>query len=145
MIPLKQDKDYNCATYSLHFLLGLYGIESSLKELEEIIGTTEQDGTSHEGIKNGLSHFNFKWVSYDGSDISMLKDSLPAIINYQHLEDGKYDGHYCVVLGTGNNFFIIYNPSTGEIESIEFDYLDKNWYSERYGKGWLIKPSKIIQ
>jgi ABC-type bacteriocin/lantibiotic exporter with double-glycine peptidase domain len=138
--PLKQSEEYNCGVYCLQFLLGLYGVHVLPEALEPIMGTTEEKGTGHEGIMKGLSHFNFKWVTWYNSHISTLQEFLPAIINYQY-EDGK-DGHYCVVLGQGHGFFIIYNPATGEIEQLDCEYLENNWYSERYGKGWFIQPVK---
>lgn len=144
MIPLKQTKNWNCGVYSLHFILTLYDIEANIEELERIMGTTELDGTSHTGIKKGLSHFNFKWVSWYDSHISSLQEFLPAIINYQYCDEDGCGGHYSVVLGQGNGFFTIYNPATGGIEKLNCELLEKNWYSERYGKGWFIQPSKII-
>jgi|SRR5882762_8770518 len=143
MIPQKQNKEYNCGVYALRFLLGLYSVHVTPEELEIIMGTTEQDGTSHDGIRKGLSHFNFKWVSWYDSHISSLQEFLPAIINYQYEDEEGKEGHYSVVLGQGNGFFTIYNPATGEIETLDCELLEKNWYSERYGKGWFIQPSKI--
>jgi ABC-type bacteriocin/lantibiotic exporter with double-glycine peptidase domain len=142
MKALEQSKDYNCGVFSLHFLLGLHGISVDQEELEKIMGTTEEDGTNHKGIMKGLSHFGMKWVSWYDSHISTLQEFLPAIINYQYCDEDGCDGHYAVVLGQGHGFFTIYNPATGEIEKLDVEYLEKNWYSERYGKGWFIQPIK---
>lgn len=142
MKPLKQETDWGCGPSCVHFLLGLYGINSDLKELEKIMHCTEEDGTSHRGIENGFKHYNFKWVEWSGAHISSLQEFLPAIINYQYEDEDGKDGHYCVVLGQGHGFFVIYNPATGEIERLEEKYLSENWYSKRYGKEWFICPSK---
>jgi ABC-type bacteriocin/lantibiotic exporter with double-glycine peptidase domain len=142
MKPLEQSQSYNCGVFALQFLLGLYGIHILPEALEPIMETTEQDGTSHKGIMKGLSHFNLKWVQWYDSHISTLQEFLPAIINYQYDDEDGKNGHYAVVLGQGHGFFTIYNPATGEIETLDCDYLDKNWYSERYGKGWFIQPVK---
>lgn len=142
MKPLEQTKDYNCGVFSLHFLLGLHGIAVDPEELEKIMGTTEVDGTSHDGFRKGLSHFGFKWISWYGAHVSTLQEFLPAIINYQYCDEDGCDGHYAVVLGQGHGFFVIYNPATGEIEKLDTEYLEKNWYSERYGKEWFIQPVK---
>jgi|ERR1700743_1331370 len=139
---LEQSQNYNCGVYALHFLLGLHGVSVMPETLEPIMGTTDQDGTSHDGIRKGLSHFGFKWVSWYGSHVSTLQEFLPAIINYQYCDEDGCDGHYAVVLGQGHGFFIIYNPATGEIETLEEKHLENNWYSERYGKGWFIQPVK---
>lgn len=138
----KQTSDYNCAVFAVHFILGLYGIGSDPEELEKIMGTTEESGTSPEGIKKGLKHYNFKWVTFDNSHISTLQEFLPAIINYQLCDEEGCDGHYSVVLGQGDGFVIIYNPYSGEIESLDCQELEKKWYSKRYGKGWFIQPVK---
>lgn len=142
MKVLSQDKEYNCGVFCVHFLLGLHGISVDTEILEKIMGTTEEDGTDHEGIKKGFRHFNFKWVSWDNSHASSLQEFLPSIINYQYEDEDGKDGHYAVVLGQGHGFFTIYNPATGEIEKLDAEYLEKNWYSERYGKGWFIQPLK---
>lgn len=138
----KQNKDYNCAAFSVHFILGLYGIDSDPDDLEKIMDTSEEGGTSHEGIKKGLAHHNLKWVSWYNSHITTLQEFLPAIVNYQSCVEGECEGHYSVVLGQGHGFLIIYNPESGEIETIDCDEFEKNWYSERYGKGWFIQPVK---
>jgi ABC-type bacteriocin/lantibiotic exporter with double-glycine peptidase domain len=143
MMPEAQRNGYECGVYCVHFIVGLYGIEPMLPEaLADIMGTTEEDGTSHEGIKKGLKHYKFKWVEWSDSHVSILQEFLPAIINYQYEDEDGKDGHYSVVLGQGHGFFIIYNPVNGEIETLDCEYLDKNWYSERYGKGWFIQPVK---
>ncbi len=142
MKPLEQSQNYNCGVFCVHFILGLYDIFIDLEELEAIMGANEQDGTSHEGIKKGLRHFNLKWVEWSDSHISSLQEFLPAIINYQYCDEDGCDGHYSVVLGQGHGFFIIFNPATGEIETLDCEELQKNWYSERYGKGWFIQPVK---
>lgn len=142
MQAIKQKSDFSCGVYCVHFLLGLYGINILPEWLEPIMGTTEEDGTSHEGIKKGFRHFNFKWVEWSDSHVSTLQEFLPAIINYQYCDEDGCDGHYAVVLGQGHGFFVIYNPGTGEIETLDCELLKKNWYSERYGKGWFIQPVK---
>lgn len=142
MLIFEQTKDYNCGVFCVHFLLGLHGISVDAVVLENIMGTTEEDGTDYEGIRKGFSHFNLKWVSWEGAHVSSLQEFLPAIINYQYEDEYGKDGHYAVVLGQGHGFFAIYNPATGEIEKLDVQYLEKNWYSERYGKGWFIQPVK---
>jgi ABC-type bacteriocin/lantibiotic exporter with double-glycine peptidase domain len=140
--PIEQDKNYTCGIYAAWFLLGLHGHKVLPEALEPIMGATEEDGTSHEGIKKAFKHFGMKWVSWDNAHISSLQEFLPAIINYQYEDEDGKDGHYCVVLGQGHGFFTIYNPATGEIEKLDSQYLEENWYSERYGKGWFIQPIK---
>lgn len=146
MKPEEQRNGYECGPYCVHFLLGLLGEKPMLPEaLAEVMGTTTDDGTDHEGIKKGFKHYNFKWVEWSGSHTSSLPEFLPAIINYQYEDKDGKDGHYCVVLGASDGFFIIYNPATGEIETLSEKYLSENWYSDRYGKQWFIHPTKLIE
>jgi ABC-type bacteriocin/lantibiotic exporter with double-glycine peptidase domain len=142
MEVLEQRSGYECGVYCVHFLLGLYGVKSDIDELSKIMHCTEEAGTDHRGIENGFKHYNFKWVEWSGAHVSSLQEFLPAIINYQYEDEDGKDGHYCVVLGQGHGFFVIYNPATGEIETLEEKYLSENWYSERYGKQWFIQPVK---
>lgn len=135
MKVLKQSSDFNCGAYALHFLLGLYGVECGVEEVEKRLCTTEKNGTSHEDIKRVLKHFNFNYTSFENSNLVTLKTFLPAIINYQYDEDG----HYSVILGKGNGFFVLYNPYNGEVEKINDTELEKTWYSDRYGAGFLLQ------
>lgn len=136
---ITQDKEYNCGPTALRFLLGLYDIDATVEQLEELTGCTEADGTSHDGIKKALLHFGLKWVSWDGAHVSTLEEFLPAIVNYQYCDNDGCDGHYSVILGHGHNLFVLYNPFNGEIETIPDDELQKKWYSQRYGKEWFIQ------
>lgn len=131
---LKQDKNYNCGAYALHFLLDFYGIHKTIEEIEYNLGTDNENGTSHVAIEKTINSFGLQYTSFNNGEIQDVKWFLPAIINYQW--DG--DGHYSIVLGTKDSCFIIYNPGTGEIERLEHDYLKKNWTSKRYGDGWYL-------
>lgn len=144
MKVLEQDKEYNCGVFAVNFILGINGIQSDTETLEQVMGTTENDGTSHEGIKKAVRYFNLKAVENYDSDIYMLMDFLPAIVNYQFCDTDGCDGHYGVILGKSRLSFIIYNPGIGEIETIKFNDFEKIWYSERYGKRWFLKISEIL-
>jgi len=137
---LEQDKDYNCAVYALHFLLGISNITYDVNQLEKELGTNEEHGTSHEQIINWLLLNDIKSITYgNNSNIQRLSSVLPAIVNYQYCDKDGCDGHYSIVLTVNENKVILYNPAIGEIESIDKNKFEDNWYSERFGAKWFLK------
>jgi ABC-type bacteriocin/lantibiotic exporter with double-glycine peptidase domain len=137
-----QDKEYNCGPFAINFILGLFGMETNTNDLEKMMNCSEQNGVSHVAIRNALSNFGLSYSEHYDATISELCFYLPAIINYQYFYEGEWDGHYSVAIGKGEDYFIIYNPATGEIEKLSFGLLDDTWYSEKYGQRWLIHPKK---
>lgn len=96
---LKQDKDYNCAVFSLHFLLGLNGINYNIVELEKELGTNEENGTSHNQVLDWLLSKGINSLTYGyNTPTARLEQRLPAIVNYQLCDEYGCDGHYSVVL-----------------------------------------------
>lgn len=139
---LEQDKDFNCGVYALHFLLFLNGIPCLLEELESELGTTEENGTSHEDIARVVLA-KCPGVSLGCNTlINDLERKLPAIVNYQYCDEDGCDGHYSVVLNITDNTVCMYNPAIGEIENIDKNYFCEKWYSERYGKQWFLSIKK---
>jgi ABC-type bacteriocin/lantibiotic exporter with double-glycine peptidase domain len=134
MKVLEQDKEYNCAVYALHFLLGLYDIKPSIEEIEKLVNPSIENGASHEDILRALHSFKIMSWSSNGRIIDFI-DNLPALVNYQY--DG--DGHYGVIIGKTSKAFIMYNPYNAEIETIQFKEFEKIWYSERYGANWYMQ------
>lgn len=137
---LEQSKNYNCAVYALHFLLGISNLSSDIEDMEKELGTNEDKGTSHEQILDWLKLNNVTGITYgNNSNVHRLSCVLPAIVNYQYWDKDGCDGHYGVVLTVNENKVILYNPAIGEIESVDKYYFEAKWYSERFGKGWFLK------
>lgn len=137
---LEQDKEYNCAVFALHFLLGISSINYDVKELEKELGTNEDNGTSHEQIINWLDSKRITSITYgSNSNVQRLSSVLPALVNYQLCDNDGCDGHYGVVLTVNENKIILYNPYSGEIESVDRNYFEEKWYSERFGSKWFLK------
>lgn len=126
-----QDKDYNCGVFSVNFLLSLYGHKTDCEQLEKIMRSTEKDGTDHNGIIRGLIRFELNVIQKYNCTVSDIPDNVPSIINYQ----SGGDGHYSVIIGRQNKKLIIYDPEFGCIRLIALT--KKNWFSKRFGKGWL--------
>jgi ABC-type bacteriocin/lantibiotic exporter with double-glycine peptidase domain len=140
----EQDKEYNCGPYAVQFLLGLLGVSASIEELEKSMNLSVEEGISHDSIKKEFQSRRIPFTCSYNSNIPQLGYNLPAIINYQYLYEGELDGHYAVVLGKADDCFIIYNPATGGIEALGFAWLLSNWYSNLYGKGWYLHPTKSM-
>ena len=143
---LKQDKEYNCAVFALHFLLGLNGIDYKVVEMGKELSPNEENGTSHNKILGWLLFKGINSLTYGyNTPINKLKQSLPAIVNYQLCDKDGCDGHYSVILTVNNSSVILYNPYNGEIEVLNRREFEKIWYSERYGKRWFLTMEYLIQ
>lgn len=127
---LKQDKDYNCGVYALHFLLSLSGIKYYAPSLEDAIEPNQETGTSHHQITTFMTIRNIKHHQSYNNKSDELK--YPCMVNYQY----DSDGHYGVALCKTSAGVVLYNPANGQIEIVP--NFDKVFYSERYGKGWSL-------
>lgn len=134
MVLERQDKEYNCAVYAVKFLMALHGQYAFGSDfLEQELGTTEENGTSHEAIYNW---FNGDVISgYEGNIDTV---TLPAIINYQFCDGEDCEGHYSVLLCVTEKKVTLYNPAYGQIEIIDKMVFVDNWYSKRYGNRWYL-------
>ena len=138
---IKQDNYYNCGIFAcMYYLKRYFHLKEDPRVLEIMANTTEENGTSHEGIYDifniilGFPLLNFKY----NASIKELASNLPAIINYQ----SDSGGHYAVVtdIDYNNDYMNIWNPATGEHELI-FDlekWARENWYSKLYGMRWFL-------
>lgn len=126
---MKQDRPYNCGIFAARYLLK---IKDSPRYLEKLAGTTEKEGTSHDGMKKIFKHFKIHYLSGE-ADLGLVKGLLPAIVNYQ----AWGDGHYGVVLTIGDKV-ALWDPGDGKIRKFTISEFKKRWFSKRYGKNWFI-------
>ena len=131
---LTQTEDYNCGVFALEYLLRLKGINLTPEVIEVGCKTDKENGTSHDNIMEFLekSYIPFGF-SYDCT-ISYLFNHEPCLVNYQY----ENDGHYGIVVGHDDKNLKLYNPATGKMETMNFHTFEENWYSDRYGKRWLL-------
>lgn len=129
----KQSKDYTCGPAALKYFLHLHGIEAKESILEDHLGTTPEDGTSHETIVQYLRLLSFPHIS---GEIPLYAAKLPILVNYW---EGT-DGHYAVItemcLRMDGGFVGMMDPADGKKHTHTFEDFTKNWYSLRYGKNW---------
>jgi len=131
----KQHNDYCCAAYALWCWasgkgFGYISPYSLIKELP----CREDDGTSYLSLTNYLNSYMLNSIyTSDYSELSDMK--FPCIVNYQY----EGDGHYGVALGFDGSLILLYNPATGETEKMNKYEFYNSWYSNRYGKRFLLK------
>lgn len=131
--PYKQTKDYNCGPTALSYFLHLHGIEAQPNILEDHLGTTPEDGTSHEGIETYLRLIGF--AHYAGEQ-ALHRIKLPMLVNFWEGTDGHYAVITCIHLHSGGGFLWLMDPADGVEWKHNFEDFTKNWYSLRYGKNW---------
>ncbi len=129
----KQTKDYNCGPTALSYFLHLHGIEAQPAILEDHLGTTPEDGTSHEGIETYLRLIGFP--HYAGEQ-ALHQIKLPMLVNFWEGTDGHYANIVGISLSTTPALSSIVMFDDGEERVHRFEDFTKNWYSLRYGKNW---------
>jgi len=135
--PFKpQTKDYNCGPTALCYFLHMHGIEAQPDILEDHLGTTPEDGTSHEGIVQYLRLIGFPLIA---GEIPLHQVRLPMLVNFWEGTDGHYaviEDIYITTSGTQGNRIYLRDPADGLLHIHSFEDFTKNWYSLRYGKNW---------
>lgn len=139
MIKLpEQDKDYNCGPTAAKWMLMKFNLHPSVSLLESIAKTTEEDGTSTEGMESIIDAFSLNFKSGFHSSIDQLIHNLPALVNLQ--SDGE--GHWVVAESCFRNDdsrgIIIYDPADGKIKKLSANWLENNWFSKRYGERYFL-------
>lgn len=137
---LKQTSDYNCGVYALHHLLYLNGFHINPIILEQQLGTDKDNGTSHKQIIEWLNRYGPTNISYGyGGSIYSHRLITPILVNYQYCDEDGCDGHYGVIINITWDDVVLYNPATGELETMDKNYFESVWYSDRYGKRFYLR------
>ena len=126
----RQTKEYDCGVVAVKYLLELRGHYGDVGEIEKRLGTTPDEGTSHEGILSYLNTIeDFNPQPFTGPIESA---PFPCIVNYWW----GGDGHYAVVVSKTEHFLFLFNPASGEIERWRYDDFNNVFFSMRYGPKW---------
>lgn len=155
-----QQNGYSCGIYAIRFLLFLFfGYNPySIKGLYSSVNISKKNGMSpndaliffndlryvkpYRGSKHIKSErcplFNVTFEK--NSSLDILKENLPAMVNYQ--EDGY--GHWGVIIANINSRFLIYEPYAGDLKYYEINNFDNLWYSKRYYKKCFISIKNIV-
>ncbi len=136
---MKQRYAYDCGVAAVRYRLLMLGV-ALVEDYEQDIraaGTTEAEGTSHEGICNLAQSYNRIVVTHMGP---VEEVPLFSIVNYQ----SEGDGHYGVVIakdvdsyrGVESPFLAVWDPSDGNVNGFSVAHFNTIFYSRRYGKQW---------
>jgi ABC-type bacteriocin/lantibiotic exporter with double-glycine peptidase domain len=120
-----QEEDGWCGPAALQYVARCCGMEYSQSQLARLMGTTNENGTSHkqmlEGAKElGLSTFSVEWFSLD--KLSSLLPTHYIIVNWIDGTNEHTDGHYSPLLKVeGNKIYLA--DATMDRKTFE-----KKWY-----------------
>lgn len=122
-----------CGPYAIKpVILYKKGLNIPEKELIEIAGTTEEDGTSVNGMIKIAEKFNLDYIIKNNSSISDLEESIkndnPVILLIQALGDGHYIlGKKC---DSEKKVFSYFDPYYGEDKTLSYKKLLKKWHDK---------------
>ncbi len=146
-----QKTDYTCGPASLRAVLSYFGISAGEMAIAGKAHTTSDAGTSHAGMVAAARAYGMRTESmYDSgvTDIEMHIDrGMPVIVNFILSEDeetgapeeqGLRYGHYSVVTGYDGSSLFIMDVDIGMERVIGKSDFESVWFSERYGRRWLL-------
>ena len=127
-----------CGPASLKMVFDYYGYDKSEKDIAEMCGTTDELGTTAEGIQSAAQSIGLKAMIYDNSSLEdvqkWLDKKVPVIVNWftrgriDYPEEDVPDGHYSVVVGLDDEFIYLQDPEIGKLRKIEREDFMKVWF-----------------
>lgn len=108
-----------------------------VRVLYEDIPAEPKLGVSHDEIAAVLTKWVYNFKTRYASRLKELLDVLqnhPVLVNYTI---GK-NGHYSVVMGSSPRSIYIRDVWDGHIKKYGRAEFFRMWYSERYGKHWML-------
>jgi uncharacterized protein len=139
-----QNTNYSCGDACVQAVLAYYGIEFTEHELEKLLKTDVNWGTS---IKPMLSFFKKKKLKIKHGKFTIedlkkyINNEIPVIILLQawgpvgtdYRRTNQY-GHYVVVSGYNKRGFIIEDPAIFGRGFLSYSQLKKRWHADDEGK-----------
>jgi predicted double-glycine peptidase len=145
---VRQSTGYTCGVSALQAVLFYYGAEYKESILAQFAGSTEEAGTSPEGIVQAVTRVNQQRGTHFSAEIKqnasiadiegLLDGETPVIVDIQAWreadntaawEDDWIDGHYVVAIGYDDEYLYFEDPSLlGSIGFIEKREFLKRWH-----------------
>ncbi|NQV90107.1 C39 family peptidase [Candidatus Uhrbacteria bacterium] len=126
----KQQLDYTCGPRSLSMVLSYFNQTIPLETLIALAGTTEQLGTSRQGMIRAFRVLNmFPKFKCNGT-IEDLRESLaaqsPPIVN--HRDEHEDFGHFSVVVKITKTHITLHDPLHGQDLRYPHAEFVRRWY-----------------
>lgn len=164
-IPKGRAQPSWCGPAALWNAVTSLGVDATQEALAQAMGTTEEHGTSHEGMLTGCKTLGLsgRWVSMEGvgDPFGVLEEEVKkgnvVILDWMSGGDALNDGHYSGFLGRigqgSEEAIVISDPEwIGSIKAMREDDFLKVWFdtegvgevAKRFDKYALIieKPLK---
>ncbi len=149
LLPVKAfgERPGMCGPASLKMVLDYYGIEKSEEELAILCDTTEELGTSAEGIAKAAISLDFFVEIKESSSFEEIQlwlgRKVPVIVDWfsSGNNNDMADGHYSVVIGIDKTFIYLQDPELAGIRKIIRDDFLKVWFDF---KGKYIQADELV-
>lgn len=143
MLYLKPSRlTFSCGPATLKIYFHYYGVFASEKEIAKIAGTTNEKGTSLDGMLKAAEHFGFNAFTKKNSTLDDLRyyinKKIPVIVDW-FCED---DGHYSIVVGINKKDVILRDPSSWRIKKMPIDKFLRVWFD--FPGNYIEKSDDII-
>jgi len=121
-----------CGPACLSFIAEQEHIDVTQSELAQLMGTSHENGTSHEQMLMGAKEIGLKPTQVLGMRIDTLAEVLPnyhVIVNWMSGSNDADDGHYSVLKSVTENTVVL------EDREMKMEDFEKKWYDiEKEGR-----------
>jgi len=138
---MRQAFDYDCGPTAIRGVLAYYGTDASLDEIMEAAGTTEDGGTSLDGMLDALDAYGIPHESgrmTTAEVVDRVDRGIPVLVPLQawpgdggrDWQDGWDNGHWVVVVGHDDRGLIFEDPSEFRRTFLPIPEFERRWHDE---------------
>jgi ABC-type bacteriocin/lantibiotic exporter with double-glycine peptidase domain len=128
----KHEKEGWCGPACLAWIAQQEGLFYTQAQLARIMGTTSEDGTSHEQMIRGAQEIGLRVFRLQGHHIEGLSELLPThhiVVNWMDGPNDNDDGHYSILKDFVNGLVHL------EDRVLDAEKFNEKWYdSEKEGR-----------
>lgn len=137
----EQVTDYSCGPACVRMVLGYYGIEADPPFLIQLLGATEDTGTSTDAFSRIAHVYELEYLSQEHATVDtiihFIENDIPVIANYICQRDEE--GHFIVIYGYDDKQFYFSDPTYGQDETITFEKFLPRWRAHfEPGERWML-------
>ena len=137
---VKQQFDYSCGASSLATILTHY-YNRPTEELEILKILGNEGASSFKNLADAAKQLGYKSFGFAASLAQLKRLKVPAILYFYH----RKQDHFLVLVGWEGDHFILADPTWGNIQMNEDDFLlrwETRAEDDRFGRVLVVLPNK---
>lgn len=150
--PVAQAKTYTCGPSALLAVCERFGVGATEQSLEEMLGTTSEDGTPPDAMLACCQLLDLDCEAKDGMTVEDLAVEVakgnPVIVCMQAIgdpADGWDEGHWTVVIGVTPEKVLLHDPAPGKDVSVTREEFEQRWHDYETGGRQFVHYGLIVR